>query len=259
MDLIVVVEKLLNKALQLNDTQDDFIFSSEKLTQNVAYLIDNFITKRKLDPTNQKAISDFLHILTPHGFNGTSFKDNFGIRDVLDDISLYRRGFIFLYYELTEIQHDNSWKLTATYINLDVAFLTNRNISPEKHHITKLYYKRLPALSKCQTAYLCKKRNESISDNLRVADKIILSKALKKQTKELYEYLDIDCGDDGDDVEAWFTGLDKLLDRIALLNLDLRRIEHTAQEIITLRNGHRDDTETYEFFGKRIFPSRVTH
>jgi hypothetical protein len=257
MDLVVVVEKLLNKALQLNDTQDDFIFSSEKLTQNVAYLINNYITKRKQstteDPTNQKIISDFLRILTPHGFNGVKFKDNFGIKDVLDDISLYRRGFCFLYYELTEIQHDSSsWKLTATYLNLDTAFLTNRNIFPEKHHITKTYYKILPPLSKCQTAYLCKKRNDSIAENLLIANKSIISKALTKRKIELGEYLELDCGND---VESWFIGLDGILDKIVLLNLKLVTIDTSEKK--SAENAHRDDVETYEFFGKRIFPSVV--
>lgn len=130
------------------DENNDNIFSSEALTNKVALLVSNFVKNRQSNPDYTLYISDMLRLFSPHGFNGIEFDDAFGVKDVLEDLSLYRQSrWLFLHYELTERisskedeKSREEWKLIATFSNLDVAFRTRRDISPKRHHFTKVYF-----------------------------------------------------------------------------------------------------------------------
>lgn len=169
MDLFNLIEKILHRSLQ-TDEYDDFTFSSKTLNETLERVISNYIksrlsmnennTKNEKDDGNQhnkndihQLVYDLNRILLPHGFNGIKFRDSFGVKDVLDDIKLYKdNGYSFLHYELTEYDEEaKSWKLIATYANLDVAFSTRRHILPEKHHITKVYHKRMDKEKECSS------------------------------------------------------------------------------------------------------------
>jgi len=151
MDLLNLIEKFLTSSLQKGE-YDDCTFSSKKLNEFVERIISNYIQSRLGKDGNEETesmIHDINRILLPHGFNGVTFKDSFGVKDALDDIKLYKdEKLLFLHYEVTELQEDgNGWKLLATYSNLDAAFATRSTFLPEKHHITKVYFMKKGVIS----------------------------------------------------------------------------------------------------------------
>ena len=134
--LLHLVQTILEKSL-IEDKLDEYHFAPEKVVTIVTRILTNFITLRDLSVT-----ANLQRILLPYGWDGEKFRDGFGIKDLLDDIKGYRQeNWLFLTYEISGVQHDGTWKVEANFRNLDTAFLSMRNISPETHHVTKLYYK----------------------------------------------------------------------------------------------------------------------
>jgi len=141
MDIVNVLDKVLARELESNGSDDDF-FSSDALTATVARIVSNYVTSR----IETKESRQILRILQPHGFDGQEFDDCFGINDVLYDLRLYRdRGYVFSHYELSEQTADESgtpiWKIIGSFQNCDVLFFVKRDISPERHHVNKIFYK----------------------------------------------------------------------------------------------------------------------
>ena len=105
---------------------NDNIFSSESLTKTVALFVSNFVKNRQDDPRYTVWINALERLLTPHGFDGTMFHDAFGVKDVLDDLSLYKESrWLFLHYELTgmEPSKENAdrleWKLFGNFFKFE--------------------------------------------------------------------------------------------------------------------------------------------
>src|SRR5690242_20678575 len=93
--LLDILEKNLiaefNK-FDYEDENNDNIFSSEALTNIIALLVSNFVKNRQNDVSYTSYINNLLRLLLPHGFDGATFDDAFGVKDVLEDLLFYKQS-----------------------------------------------------------------------------------------------------------------------------------------------------------------------
>jgi len=128
--LIILIQKILERTL-LENNISKYQFAPDKTVHYVSRLIENFRCSRGVSSCN-----NINRILKPHGWNGNSFEDGFGLNDLLEDLLLFQNGWKFLHYEFSKQS-----KLENFFTDISKAFLSIDKLCSQDTNITKVYYK----------------------------------------------------------------------------------------------------------------------